>query len=214
MTAESRPGEPARPGASARRRAVLVALVLGIGVLATGTAGWVGSTASSVVDPTIPITATGTVAAPGAGAGGLVVVAAGLALALGGTVGRRLAAAAVAGAGVLVAVSVAAVLADPQAVALSAAQEAVGVAELAGPVTVTVAPWVGLVLGVLAIAHGLRTAVVCGRWGTTSARHEAPGVGEPRRSTPAAHAESPGPGGPAMDDHDAWDALSDGRDPT
>lgn len=211
MTGGSGPERSAGPGAGARRRAVLVSIALGLGVMATGTSVWVRSAAASAVDPEVPLAVTGALAAPGVNAGGLVVVAAGFALALGGRWGRRLAAAAITGGGLLVAVSVAGALADPRTSALSAAQEAVGVAALAAPVTVMAAPWAGLLLGVLVIAHGLRTAVVCGRWQTPSGRYEASAAGPKGR---AARADGPEPRRPAMDDHGAWDALTEGQDPT
>lgn len=214
MTPERASGRADGSAGGTRQRAVLVSVVLGIGTMATGAAVWVRSVASSAVDPEVPLAVTGAVAAPGVGAGGLVVVAAGLALALGGRWGRRLAAAAITGGGVLVAASAVGGTADPRAVALSAAQEAVGVAALAGPVAVTVMPWVVLVLAALTIVHGLRTAVVCDRWGAPSARHEVAGPRAPGPAVPAADTDASAPRGVAVDDHAAWDALTEGQDPT
>lgn len=205
---------PARPGEhAARRRAVLLGLVLGGAALAAGTTTWVRGVTSSAVAAEVELAVPGTVVAPGAGAGGLVIAAAALALALGGAWGRRLAAAGIALGGLLVTASSVAALADPEAAALSAAQDAVGVAALVGTATATPMPWLAVVLGATATVLGVALLVTRG-WAPPSARHESPRAS----AGPAPDGPRTAPDRPhdavADDDHAAWDALSRGEDPT
>lgn len=219
---------PATSGAARRRRAVLLGLALGGAALAVGTTTWVRGVTSSAVAAEVELAVPGTVVAPGAGAGGLVVAAASLALALGGRWGRRFAAAGIALGGLLVAASAVAALADPQAAALSAAQDAVGVAALVEPASSTPMPWLAAVLGAAATVLGVALLVARG-WAPPSTRHESPqvgGVAEPgarsdgSAAAPADQVAKTGsvsdrpPDAAVDDDHAAWDALSRGEDPT
>lgn len=207
---------------------MLLGLALGLAALAVGTTTWVRGVTSSAVAAEVELAVPGTVVAPGVGAGGLVVAAAALALALGGRWGRRLAAAGIALGGLLVAASAVAALADPQAAALSAAQDAVGVAALVGPASSTPMPWLAAGLGAAATLLGVALLVTRG-WAPPSRRHEGPraagtaaGPSGTSGSTGSPAAEAPGTGSVADrphdaavdDDHAAWDALSRGEDPT
>ena len=221
---------PTTSGATRRRRAVLLGLAFGGAALAVGTTTWVRGVTSSAVAAEVELSVPGTVVAPGAGAGGLVVAAAALALALGGRWGRRFAAAGIALGGLLIAASAVAALADPQAAALSAAQDAVGVAALVAPASSTAMPWLAAVLGAAATFLGVALLVTRG-WAPPSTRHESPqaaagAAAEPGAPSdgsavaPAGEAPRPGsvsdrpPDAAVDDDHAAWDALSRGEDPT
>ncbi|WP_182113769.1 Trp biosynthesis-associated membrane protein [Actinotalea sp. JY-7876] len=201
----------ARPR-SGRARTVWAALVLGAAALLAGTGVWVRGTTTSPVAGAVPVAAVGSVVAPGVNAGGLLVLAAAGALALGGRWGARLAGAGIALGGVLVAASAAGGLADPERAAGSAASAEVGVSALTGPVVVTPLPWVAVALGAALVLLGVVAVVRAGRWpARRSDRHEvpAPAPGEPSRPTTAQPAPER-----AADDLDAWDALSRGEDPT
>lgn len=217
-----------------RARTVVAGLVVGAAIMVAGSMSWVRATTSSAVEATVELTITGSVVAPAVNAGGLVILAAACALALGGLWGRRLAAGGIVIGGVLAAVSGVAGVADPRSAALSVAKETVGVAVLDGPVTTTPMPWAAALLGLLAVVLGVRTAWVTGRWAAPSPRHEvgrpparAGGASSdpdrpidadaPRGTTdPAGSADPTAPADPAdpADPYDAWDALSRGHDPT
>lgn len=214
-----RPVTGDRPGRTARRRAVLGALVLGAGALATAAATWVTASTESPVEAVVPLAVAGSVVAPGVPAGGLVVVAAGLALSLGGRWGRALASVGIVLGGVLVVASAVAALVDSASAARSAALEAVGVPVLVGPVGVTPAPWVAVAVGVLAVLLGLWSLVASRGWDRTS-RYEQPGLPPGQQGTrpapdDASRTAAPSPAGETVDDdHAAWDALTRGEDPT
>lgn len=202
--------------------------------MVVGTMTWVHATTSSAVQAAIDLTVPGSVVAPAVNAGGLVILAASFALALAGRWGRRLAAGGVVVGGLLAAVSGVAGLTGPRAAALSAARETVGVAVLDGPVTTTPMPMAAVVLGLLVVTLGARTAWVTGRWAEPSARHEVAADGVPARAAShdggaadavpdemMAGGAAPGDEAPhqatsagPVDPYDAWDALSRGHDPT
>ena len=201
MTAQRSTG--VTPG-TGRRRPVLAGVALGVAVLAVAGTGWVRATATSAIDPAVPVTVTGAAVAPAVSAGGLVVLAAAAALTLGGRWGRRLAAGGVALGGALVVAGSVGALAEPGRAARAAAQAAVGVDVLGAPATLTAMPWLALVLGASAVVLGLWTVVVADGWSDAPRRHEGGGGPEVRASPAAA----------GLQEHDAWDALSRGDDPT
>lgn len=205
-----------------RRRTVLATLVLGGLILLVGTAVWVRASTSSAVQADVALSVTGTVVAPAVNAGGLVLLAAGCALALGGRWGRVLAAGGVVLGGLLVAASAVAAVGGAQAAAVSAAREVVGVGTLDGPASTTPLPWVAVVLGAAAVVLGVRTVVVSPGWVMVSSRHDSPASSGGR---PGAWEDGPtasddpvqaGPPDPAQqpDAQDTWDALTRGDDPT
>ncbi|QAY62496.1 Trp biosynthesis protein [Xylanimonas allomyrinae] len=184
-----------------RGRAAVLVIVLGALTLATAGPVWVRSQTATALDPSVAVSVSGGDAAPAVNAAGLVLVAAGLALALGGRVARRIVLVVAAGAGVLVAWSAVAVATSPVEAATAGAGEAAGVTDLTGPVTVTPWPWLCAVVGALAVAAAVVVEIAGRRWATSS-RHE-------RTPAPAASA-----GDSRVDAHDAWDTLSRGADPT
>lgn len=180
-----------------RRSAVLGNLVLGAGVLGAGAMTWISATGSTVLDPSVAVTATGTSAAPAAGAAALVVVAGALALGLVGRAGRWIVLGVQAVAGAAIAVSALSVALSPRASAVAAAVDATGVTEIVGPVEVRPAAWVTVALGLAIVALAAWSAWSARSWPSRSTRHE-----------------MASPTGAAADDREVWDALSNDEDPT
>lgn len=215
-----------------RSRTVLSLLVLGALTFGTGSPTWVATTVATALEPEVAVAAVGTSAAPGVGAGALVLLAAGIACALTGRVARYVALVVAAAGGALVVVSTLAVVADPLPAAIAAASTTSGVTDLTSPVTLTAWPWAAVATGVLAVAVAVRGGVAARGWSGTSGRHEradrgttpgGPPVGVAARSAGAGSSADPDTGpdtDPAaesdseIDPHDAWDALSRGDDPT
>jgi hypothetical protein len=160
-------------------------------------------------------------AAPASAAGGLVVVAAALALALVRPRARWLPAVVLALGGGLVVASAASIVSDPSASAVVAAREVVGVGTLTGPAAVTPLPWVAALIGLAVVALALAVAVTGRRWPVTSDRHVRPttevaasGAGGALHDGGDGAGDEGRGGDDRGDDHSAWDALSRGEDPT
>ncbi|MGI5186595.1 Trp biosynthesis-associated membrane protein [Promicromonospora sp. CA-289599] len=208
-----------------RTRTVLALLVLGALTFGTGSPTWVTTTVATALEPEVVVAAAGTSAAPGVGAGALVLLAAGIACALTGRVARYVALLVAAAAGVLVVASTLVVVGDPLPAATAAASATSGVTELTSPVTLTAWPWAAVATGVLAVVVAVWGAIAARGWAATSGRHEradaaaaggatagVPGPGTTRTSA-ADDGTAVGPDD-EIDPHDAWDALSRGDDPT
>ncbi|RYV52686.1 Trp biosynthesis-associated membrane protein [Pengzhenrongella frigida] len=192
-----------REGApSTRRRAVLVVLALALATLAAGVPRWMSTAGTSVLEGLVPVDIAGTQAAPAVPAAALALLAAAGAIGLVGRIGRWVVVAVVVGLGALLIGSALAVIADPTAVAGTQVANATGVATLAAPVTLTVAPYAAAGLGLVTILVGGWLAVTSRTWSRSSARHEAAGT-------------TGGAGVPVPDDdQSAWDALTRGDDPS
>lgn len=225
-------GARRRPG---RRGVVGLLLLLGAALLGSALPTWVSSTGSTVIDPRVPVRVAGTVAAPGVSAAALVVLAGALALAIVGRAGRWVVLLVVAAAGAVAAAAAVGVWSDPDPVARTAAGETTVVTDLVAPVTVSVWPVVSIVLGALVVVVAVLGAVGSGGW-RTSTRHErvavpadpteassgagtSSGAGPDRQ--PGLRGDEPvdGPGEPGADheladDHELWDSLTRGEDPT
>jgi uncharacterized membrane protein (TIGR02234 family) len=195
--------------APARRTAVWVLLLLGGATLAAAAPTWATTTGATALEPVVDVAVSGTTAAPGVGAAALVLVASALALGLVGRAGRWVVLAVAALSGVVTAASALAVALDPGPSARSAVAEATGVTELTAPVSLTPAPWVAAALGVVTVLVVAWVAVGSRTWQRASSRHERDAGGAPEPGTRAADRAPEG-----LDDHDAWDALSRGEDPT
>ncbi|QJW36662.1 Trp biosynthesis-associated membrane protein [Cellulosimicrobium protaetiae] len=224
-----------RGAAPSRRTAILSLLLLGGATLAAAVPTWLSTTGATALDPEVEVAVAGTSAAPGVSAAALVLVAAALALGLVGRVGRWVVLAVAAVSGVVATVSALGVALDPEPSARSAVADATGVTELTAPVELTAAPWLAAALGVLTVLVAVWVAVGSRSWAEASTRHErAPGPtsgGSSTRPVPAPEPSggaAPGAATPGTDradpaggtspdeisDHDAWDALSRGEDPT
>ncbi|MCV2394793.1 Trp biosynthesis-associated membrane protein [Actinotalea sp. M2MS4P-6] len=185
-----------------RRQAVWALLAVAVAVLATGAPVWVHGTTTSAVQAVVTVQATGSEVAPGVGAGGLVIAAAALALALGRRVGAILAAVVAALGGVLVTVSALGAASRATTVLASTAADRVGVGDV-GDVVVGLWPWVAAALGLAAVLVAVGTVVWSRRWQGPTARHEV----APRDAGEQTS-------GGTVDAGEAWDALTRGEDPT
>lgn len=210
-----------------RTRTVLALLVLGGLTFGVGSPTWVTSTVATALEPEVAVAAAGTSAAPGVGAGALVLLAAGIACALTGRVARYVALVVAAAAGVLVVASTLVVVGDPTPAATAAASATSGVTELTSPVTLTAWPWAAVATGVLAVVVAVWGAIAARGWTATSGRHEradaaasasatTTGPAATSTTTRTSAADDGTAVGPddEIDPHDAWDALSRGDDPT
>lgn len=208
-----------RTAGPSRRTAIWVLLLLGGATLAAAVPTWLSTTGATPLDPQVEVAVAGTAAAPGVSASALVLVAAALALGLVGRVGRWVVLAVAAASGVVAAVSALGVALDPEPSARAAVADATGVTELTAPVTLTVAPWLAAVLGVVTVLTVVWVAVGSRSWSGASTRHERSTSTD--AATGTAGQPAPGAGTAAtaatadeITDHDAWDALSRGEDPT
>ncbi len=210
-----------------RRTAIWVLLLLGGATLAAAAPTWSRTTGATALDPQVEVAITGTSAAPGVSAAALVLVAAALALGLVGRVGRWVVLVVAAASGVVSTAAALGVALDPEPSARSAVADATGVTELTSPVSLTVAPWIAAVLGVVTVLVVVWVAVGSRAWAGASTRHEratsggadgAAGDAGPSAQGPAVAAAERGPAAADapddLADHDAWDALSRGEDPT
>ncbi len=200
--------------APSRRTAVWVLLLLGGATLAAAAPTWATTTGATALDPVVEVAVSGTTAAPGVGAAALVLVASALALGLMGRVGRWVVLAVAALSGAVTTAAALAVALDPAPSARSAVAEATGVTELTSAVSLSPAPWVAAVLGVVTLLASVGIAVGSREWGRASSRHERDGGGAPPATVPTPGAAPDGGAPDGLDDHDAWDALSRGEDPT
>lgn len=210
-----------------RARTVWALLLLAVAVLASTRPVWVTGAAETAVADASRVAVSGGQAAPGVTAGGAVLVAAALALALAGRVGVVVAAV-VAGLGsVLVTATAVSVPARARDLAASAASDQLGV-DAVRDASVGAWPWVTAVLGLLGLAVAVAAVLAARRWAGPSARHEAPAAaadaaagaspgtarGRGRGRTGQAGAGAETPADPAEDPGGAWDALSRGEDPS
>ncbi|MFC8731277.1 Trp biosynthesis-associated membrane protein [Luteimicrobium sp. NPDC057192] len=206
-----------------RRSAVLLLLVLGGVALLTAIPTWLTTAGSTVLEPLVVVQVAGTKAAPGVGAGALVVAAAALALGIIGRIGRYVVLLVAALAGAVVAFSALGVVRDPTPVATREAADATGVTELTEGVHVAFWPYATTVVGALVVVLAILVAVRSGAW-RTSTRHERVAAGAPASpdgaaaTAPEAPAATEHPvaddGSGFVDEHAAWDSLTRGEDPT
>jgi hypothetical protein len=222
---------PSRTWRLTRRGAIWLLLVLGVGALAASAPTWLRTTGSTPLDADVLVQVTGTSAAPGVGAGALVVIAGALALGLVGRVGRWFVLVVTVSSGIVIAVSATTILRDPTQAARSAVAEATGVTDMTSGITLTPWPAAALAAGLLVVLASVWAAVSSPSWGRVSARHEiarpasvqhdgAPVTGprEPDASRPhgetAADPHVAGAAGDEPDEQETWDSLTRGEDPT
>jgi len=221
-----------------RRSAVLLLLVLGGVALLTAIPTWLTTAGSTVLEPHVVVKVAGTKAAPGVGAGALVVAAAALALGIIGRVGRYVVLAVAALAGAVVAFSALGVVQDPTPVATREAANATGVTELTEGVHVAFWPYTTVAVGALVVVLAVLVALGSRSW-RTSTRHERAGAATAAAADgeaalePSPASDAPAAGGARADagarpeagpsdedegafedEHAAWDSLTRGEDPT
>ena len=154
----------------------------------------------------VTVELSGATVAPGVPAAALVVAAAAVALTLVGRGGRLVVALLTVLAGVAVVGSVVGVVSDPGPAAVRRAGTLTGVERLTEPVALTAWPWVAALLGVAATVWAVRVARLRSDSTRSSRRFERPAPSTASTAAPTVL--------DAGDDHDTWDALTRGEDPT
>ena len=190
-----------RRGAGAGRATLMGLLVPGLAFLAS-LPTWVHAEASSALQE-VPVDVPGTEAAPAVTALSLAALAAVLALRISGKVLRIVVCVVIAAAGLGMGAAVVTVLMDPALASQTSVSEATSMTGAQGSYAVTVWPWLCLVLAAATVVTGVWLMLTSRHWRTNSRRFE-------RASQRAAASGGSG----HADDIDAWDSLSEGRDPT
>lgn len=185
-----------------RRTVVLGTLGCAAALGAAAAPSWVTARAwTPLAEQAVAVT--GLDASPAVGAAALLLLSAGLALALAGPRAARVVAVVVAGSGVLAAVATVGVLREPVAPARGAALAEMGVARVEQAAS-TLAPWLALVVAVGAVVVAALAFRAAGSW--TS--------GERTRHRRAPARAGDAAAGAGVDDVAAWDSLTRGEDPT
>lgn len=195
------------PRGGGRGRVALL-LVLLAGLTALGAVPvWLRAQGTSALEGQVAVDVPGTQAAPGVLAAAVVLLAAGAAVGLVGRIGRWVVVGVVVAAGAVVVWSTLDVVASPERAAEVVAAAVTGVGALAGPVTITLWPWLVLVLGIIDLLAAGVVVRSSRHWPRATRRHTSAAVGTDRAGAGASGA------GPD-DDQTAWDALTRGDDPT
>ena len=182
---------------------ILIAVAAGILLLAAGRADWVTGTVDGVTGPAAAA-APGSDAAPGLAGLALVGIAAAVATATSGRVGRWIALVALAAVGLGVIALSARTLLDPAGVlgTVAAAQSGgTGAFEATGSASAW--PWLAAAAGVLLLVSCLGALLGSKRWAGLSSRYDSP---------VSQDGETGGSRGERVDS--AWDRVSRGDDPS
>ena len=176
----------------------------GLGLVAT-TRPWVHAVVlESVLGQRKTIVVSGKDAAPAVVAVALVALAAGVALLLARTSGRRVIGLVLVLAGAAQVAATTSTVGQPRSSVTDQVARAVGATGSTDvSVTVTGWPWLAVVGGVLVVLAGVHTVLRARRWSAPTGRYEATATAD---GTPDA-ADHP-------EGSDAWDALTRGDDPT
>ncbi|WHS28017.1 Trp biosynthesis-associated membrane protein [Auritidibacter ignavus] len=195
-----------------RRNTVLLVLALGAVALICATQTWVRATE---IPQTLDaeITVSGQDVSPVTMAMALVALAAAIALTIVRTVGRWVIGVLLILVGAMLAWACGLVLADPVGSIQPAVAEYTGLAQDPGPVQVTVAGWICLIVGMGLALLGVVVLVAGRHWSLSSSRkyENATTTAQPESGT-SGTLSSPQPSRTA--EIDAWDELSRGQDPT
>ncbi|MDM7831033.1 Trp biosynthesis-associated membrane protein [Cellulomonas edaphi] len=197
MTAPEDARPERRRGGRGRAAGLLVLLAALTGLTALPT--WFTTTASTALDPSVVVHASGADVAPAVPAAALVLLACGAAIALVGRIGRWVVVAVVAAMGLLVVAAALQALADPWGSGLH--QLVVGATSVGSDesdVTTSAWPYVAVVVGVVVLLAAVWLGSASRRWAAPSRRHEG----------------TTGPKPEVQDERSAWDALSRGDDPS
>lgn len=195
-----------------RRTAVIWALGAGAAILGAGAQSWIHAADLGGLPGTV-VTTTGNQAAAIVPAMALVGMASGIALSMARRVGRVVTAVLLVLSGAATAWAALGTALDPAGSAAGQVSAVTGTTADAGGYALTAWPWVTLAAGVLLAACGI-AVLVLGRDWRANRRHDAA-----RTSIPAAAGAGAGTGaGGDVDDRvdeiDAWDELTRGKDPT
>ncbi|WP_439565489.1 Trp biosynthesis-associated membrane protein [Microcella sp.] len=197
-------GATERPGS---RRVRTLALLLPVAAAAVAFLAWSQVWVSVVLDDGRPVVAAGDAAAPAVPPFAIAALALVGALALAGPVFRVVLGLLQALLGLGITVSGAAALADPLTAALAPLTEATGidgvtgVSALVAEISVSIWPGIAIAAGAAALLIGIGIALTASRWPQRTRRYDAVRL-------------APTGDGDRVDRLDAWDALSDGDDPT
>lgn len=234
-TNQTTPVPDTRPGPRVTRgRAVLVVLIAGGLALLASTQTWLVATDIEAL-PDTAVESTGQQAAGAVTAMALVAMAGGIALSIAGRIARLIIGVLLAASAVLLGASTLGVMANPVDAAQPRVAELSGLTEEAGHVTMTWAPWLALVGSVLMLVAAV-VVVVNGRHWQTTRKYDkesvvapaASGSDGPVESDPDAVLRPEAVTTPSRQDRpdaerraqsrieeiDAWDDLSQGKDPT
>jgi uncharacterized membrane protein (TIGR02234 family) len=206
------------------RRVRLLALLAPAVVAALALLAWTQPWVAATIEGGLSVTAAGDVAAPALPALSLAALALVAALALAGPVFRIALGALLALLGTAIATSAALALGDPIGAASAAITAVSGVdgdasvRAIVERAALTVWPSLALVAGILAILAGIGIALTARRWPERVRKYDAVrtvAVDDAAIDGRPAALEAADDGSGARSDRlDAWDALSDGRDPT
>lgn len=216
-----------------RGRAVLVVLIAGAVALLASTQVWLIATHIEAL-PDTAVESTGQEAAGAVTAMALVAMAGGIALSIAGRFARVIIGVLLAASAVLLAVSTLGVVMNPVAAAQPRVAELSGLTDPAGQVTMTWAPWLALAASVLMLVAAVVVMVSGRHWQTTrkydndaatpvqpgdsrDVDHDADTVVRPEAVTTPSRQDRPDAERRAqsrVEEIDAWDDLSQGKDPT
>lgn len=186
---------------------VLLCLLLAALLFATAAMPWVEATVETTVGE-LDVQVRGSDAAPAVSALSLVAAAGAVALTIAGRRVRPVVAAIIALSGVGSMLAVIGALRDPVAVSEGVVGEATGVVGTGAEHVLTVWPWLSLLGGLLVVLGGVWALIASRSWAVSGASRYERGP-EQRRARPVDIREVG-----RRDDIDAWDALTEGRDPT
>ncbi|MDO5617721.1 Trp biosynthesis-associated membrane protein [Kocuria sp.] len=195
---------------------VLAGLLIAAALFGSASMLWFQVTVPNPVQE-IQVGVRGTEASPAVPALALVAAAACLALSIAGRVLRWVVGAVIPLAATGIVISVVTTLADPVRATETAVGESAGVIGADAGIDQAAWPWATLVLSVLLLVIGIWILVAMRGWSSnTSSRYErerdvsAPSSAAETQPGPAVH----DPDAARRDGIDAWDAFSDGQDPT
>lgn len=192
------------PARKARGRAVVVALASGAALFAVVAPTWFAVRVTTLLQPEATVAVNGATAVPALTGVALVLLAAGAALGIVGRSGRRVVGALVALSGAVAGWLTLAAVGAPEAALRRTAAEQTGVGAVPEGVTTSPWPFVTLALALVVLAVGVIHLRGSGPWPTPGSRVRR---GEDRPG-------NAGLGDAASDPTTAWDALSEGDDPT
>ncbi len=205
--ADEQPVPGAAAGTSARAvrgRAALTVIGAALVVFALTSPTWFSARVPGAVQGEVDVAVSGAAAVPALGGLALVLLAAGAALGLVGRAGRRVVGGLLVVGGAVGAALVVQAMASPGEALRDAVASSTGVGAVPTDVVASPLPALTLAFAVLVVALGVRHAVGRGRWPTPGARHD--------RAAESSQAATDGE--TLHDPARAWDALSDGADPS
>ena len=226
MSTTDSAASPRTPRWQRKATVILGAVLLAALAFGTTTRTWLNVALPATTVATPDVTVSGSDAATAVTAFAVVGVAAALAAAIAGRVGRWVTAVILVVSGVGVAAASYRIISDPLQGAAGAIGKAIGVTSAQGTVVeLTAMPYVAMVIGILIGLSGVWLALAGRHW-TTSRRYApttAPAeAGAPAAGTSASAAGTAADGSTAgireddepLDEIDGWDRLTRGEDPT